>query len=613
MPFDFYKQAYAINQSYGGALMATSSISMGDRTSYNGLAKNISLTNATGNTTITEYNYNLNNKNYGASPEYYLNKFSLTSSTDQQAQYLLGTSPGLPVPKVNNVIGLSWSGTCYPSALGDIRDHEPFDNLRDGAWVESGLESSGTLKNTINIYRADPASGNPLFINTIDVKVGWTGSSASFGTRNCRVFTSPGFVTGNLTGGSDSNPLIAFFGWDTLTTYYELFKWDLSSGTYGTLTSIYQYDLTSINTVYLEFPYIGKHDIFYLSPWVFGQTYTQDRDYLLILGGASSSGNVYQLDVTSGVLSIKNGDIANYSDVYDVILIGDNNTGRVSGTFYTYLSVITGTASDSQTIADLNAFDSDYNWQISPDYFFVGDDQQSLRGAILGRLIYFDSSGLFSTASYPTPTYFTNGVYSNPNYYTGRYILNRVVAVDFGKMVVGSGPGYSQPLFIASCIQNQGIGRGFYKSTYIELFSTTTENEDFIAMNHLLCEDWTGFFDGTGVYTSGREIDLLCGAGNQHILNVKGNMDVIASSKNYTSSSYYTTTYGSYSGQYNYIIYLGKSVWGDADTSPHTGKAYFYIAVSGISDGFRIPTSSQGDPAGFSSPIGGLQMLVFYA
>lgn len=612
--FDFYQRAYAINQSYGGVLMATSSITMGDRISYDGLAKNISLTYATWKPPVVEANYNLYNAGYASSLEYYTYKFALYE-LDQQAAYLSETSPGFPVPRVNQLSQNDWSGTCYPSALGDIRDHQRWNNLRDGAWVEAGLDSNGTPKNTINIYRADPAGGNPLFINSIDVGVGFGGAgSGPFSTLSCRVFTSPGFNTDNVgSAGGGGHPIITFFGWDGSNTYFELFKWDVGSGPYGTLISIWQYSLSSINGGYLEFPYSGKHDIFYLSQWTGDQTYTSSRNYLLIVGGGASSGGIYQLDVTNGVWSTLPGDIANYSDRFDVILIGDNKTD----TFTTYMSNINSTAVDTENIgSDVKAFDSDYNWQISMDHFFVGDDQQAINGTIRGWLIYFDTGGYFSTAYYPTPTYFNYGLYSNSAYYAGGpYTLKRVVAVDFGQMVVGSGPSLStQDLLIINCINDINYGaNSFYKSQDGGFFTSATVNEDFIAMNHLICEDWTGFFHYSGSYQTGRELGLPCGAGNQHILNVKYNMDVIASSKNYLVD-YDHFSYGSYSGHFTYIIYLGLAPWASS-IDPHTGLAYFYIAVAGgTSADFQVPASPFGNPPNFpSAPTGVLQMLIFYA
>jgi hypothetical protein len=612
--FNFYKRAYAINQSYGGVLMSTSNISMGDRTAggYLGLAKNTTLTYATYKPGEMYANFELYNAGQGTTPDYYINKFTTSTQSDQQAAYLSDTFVGNPVPNINEDIKVVWSQASYPSALGDIRDHLRFGNNRDAAWVEAGYDGT---KNTINIYRADKAGGIPYFINTANVSI--TIGSPVTNPLHCRVFTSPGLITDNVSSaGGGGYPLIAFFAWDGGNTYYELFRWDISSG-YGTLTSIF----STVLSAYFEFPYCGKHDIFYLSQWASPQTYTANRDYLLIIAGGSTGGKVYEMNLMSGALNSRSGDIANYSDVYDIILIGDNS----AGIFYTYLSSIAGALADqSNPISGLNVFDSDYNPQINADCFFIGDDQQGvpfpIPPFIRGWLIKFDSSGAFNGVTYPpSATFFNTGIYSNDvRFSSGSYTLKRVVAVDLGQMVVGSGPNLgTQALFVVKCINEAFNGvNSFYKSYDLKFFSTSTQNEDFIAMNHLYCEDYTGYFDAAYTYASGYEAGLPVGAGNQHILSVGSSMSVCATSRTYINDySYLTSGTSGYSDHFNYIIYLGLSDWNPCDTAPHTGNAYFYISVTGGSSagGFQQSVGGQGGPANFPSSYGAFHLIVFYA
>jgi len=611
--FNFYQRAYSINQSYGGTLMSTSNISMGDRTAggYLGLAKNTTLTYATYKPGEILANWSLYNNGQGFGPELYTNKFTTSTQSDQQAAYLADTFVGNPVPKVSDYQQVAWGQVSYPSALGDIRDHLRFSNIRDGAWVEAGYNPSGN-RNTINIYRADPSGGNPLFINTANVSI--TIGAPVTNPLHCRVFTSPGLNTDNVSSaGGGGYPLIAFFAWDGVTTYYELFRWDISSG-FGSLAAIYSTTLSS----YVEFPYSGKHDIFYLSKWVSPQTYTTSRDYLLIVSGGSTGGKIYQMNLMTGSLSSVTGDIANYSDVWDVILIGDNS----SGIFYTYLSTISGAPADqTSTISGLNVFDSDYNPQINDDCFFIGDDQQGNSPPnIRGWLIKFEG-GNFNAVSYPpSANFFSIGIYNNNTRLpTNGYTLKRVVAVDLAQMVVGSGPGLgTQPLLIVNCISeyNPGIANTFYKSYGIRFFSSSTQNEDFIAMNHLFCDDYLGQFRSGGYYSSGYESGLPVGAGNQHLLTARYNMDVCATSRTYINDYGYLAYIGSYSDHFNYIIYLGIGPWNPSlGWPPHNGDAYFYIALTGGSSagGFQQPSSSQGGPANFPGSNGKLQLIVFFA
>ena len=609
--FDFYQRAYAINQAIGTPSMATSSIKMGDTASYFGLAKRISGTLTTYDFVATEANYKLNNETQGGSPEYYTTKFSATPY-DQQAGYLANTFVGKPVPKVNQSDVYQWGRTCYPSALGDIRDDARFSNSRDGAWVEAGYEPNGN-RNTVNIYRTD-VSGIIYFMATANVSVN-SGSPAQ--TNSCRVFTSPGFITDNVSGlGGGGYPLVAFFAWDGTNTYLELFRWDFTN-----LTSVVSYNLTAINSsAYFEFPYSGKHDIFYLSKWVASQTYLPS-DYLLIVAGGSTPGNVWQIDLSNGNLVSVQGHAANYSDNSEIILIAKNGG---AGEFKTYISNINGSPVDTESVNDLNVFDIDYNWRLGVDYFFIGEDQQGLTPPeIKGWLIYIDGSAQFSSAYYTPPiTYFGYGIYSYRNRPGGSVgaLLNRVVAVDFGRIFVGAGPSLgTQSLISINCIDDQNFGpNSFYKAgAYCKLI-TGTENTDFVAMNHGFCEDWTGYFHGLGTYqTSGLNFDLPVGAGNQNILAVNTRMDVCAFQKNFFGIYHNSPTGGSYIDKYNYTIYLGQSSWDPAAGGNHTGTAWFYIAVTGGSNAndFLVPSSSPGTPVTFSAGTtnGKLQLLVFYA
>ena len=609
--FDFYQRAYAINQAIGTVSIATSSIRMGDvaTASYYGLAKKVSDTYATYDILSTYSNYQLFNAGHGGSPEYYTTRFS-TGPNDQQAGHLANTFVGLPVPKVNETKQISWDQTCYPSALGDIRDNKAYNDLRDGAWVEAGYDPT-ISGHRIAIYRTDASGTDPFFINYANVSV----TSTPIPTNHCRVFTSPGFNTNNVPGtGGGGHQLIAFFAWDgSTTTYYELFKWDLSAPPYGMITSIFQGSLSK----YIEFPYSGKHDMFYLSKWTALQTYSSGCPYLLIVAGGTTTGDVYQVDLTNGSCNSQKGLAANYSDYNDVILIADNATGQ----FVTYIGDITIGSVDFEGVNGLNVFDIDYNWSLGTNYFFVGDDQQGASpNSIKGWLIYIDSVGRFSSNYYPSPTYFNYGMYYYENRYTGGpYTLNRVVAVDFGRIVVGSGPNLgTQRLFEISCIGDQSSGAdSFYKAYEAKFFGSGTENEDFVAMNHGICEDWTGYFDPSGTYqTPNLLYGLPVGAGNQHILSVKPSMDVYASTKNFIGE-YYNSPWGSYySDHFNYIIYLGQAAWDSSTGGPfdHTGYAFFYMAVAcGTSAApFQLPASSPGGSATFAGNNGKLQLLVFY-
>jgi len=613
--FDFYQRAYAINQASGTASISTSNIRMGDTASYYGLAKRVSDTYATYDVLSVDSNYQLFNNGQGGSPEYYTTKFRSTSPNDQRASYLANTFVGKPVPKVNENKQVTWDRTCYPSALGDIRDNLRFSNLRDGAWVEAGYDANSN-RNAITIYRFDVSGNDPYYINKINVSVN---SGFPVPTENCRVFTSPGLNTDNVgSAGGGGHPIIVFFAWNsgTNTTYCEVFRWDVNAGAFGTLTSLNQYDLTSINFgKYLEFPYSGKHDIFYLSRWLGSQTYTSNSNYLLIVAGGGTPGDVYQLDLTNGNLTFVKGDAANYSDVNDIILIASN----LNATFATYLSNINSGPVDTESISGLNVFDIDYNWMLGTEYFFIGDDQQGLTPAVIrGYLIYFNGSGQFSSAYYAPGNYFSYGYYYCDTAIRVSRLFKRVVAVDFGRIVVGSGPGLgTQELLIVSCINDGGYGaRSFYKSGIEKYFTTRTQNEDFVAMNHDFCEDWTGYFNQYGTYqTSGLNYGLPVGAGNQHILNVRYNMDVCASTKNFIGEYYYSTWSGSYSDHFNYIIYLGQASWDPAGGGDHTANAWFYIAVAGGNSAgdFLISVAGPGSPPVFPTGSGKLQALIFYA
>ena len=623
--FDFYQRAYAINQAWGTSSIgtysigiATSSIRMGDGSPFHGgftssLAEYISETYTTYDVLSAEENYKLNNEGQGSSPEHYSTKFTTTAPNDQQAAYLSNTFVGKPVPKVNHIEINDWDQTCYPSALGDIRDNELYNNERDGAWVEAGFDP-GTNRNTINIYRIDGGNSDPYFMATATVSV-----TAGFAcpTQNCRVFTSPGFIENNVSSsGSSGYPLIAFFAWDGTNTYYELFSWDIVN---NNINSIRNYNLTSVNSgPYLEFPYSGKHDIFYLSKWAALQSYTSGRDYLLIVSGGSTSGGVFQLNLFNGNLVDIKGDAANYSDFNDVILIAENGT---SGKFSTYMSDLNSAPVDFEVVADLNVFDIDYNWLLGTDYFFIGDDQQALiPPEIKGWFIYINPSGNFGSSTFPTPVYLNYGIYSYRNRPSGlTFSLNRAVAVDFGRIWVGSGPGLgTQSLISISCIDDGGYGtNSFYRTaSYTKVFPGT-ENEDFVAMNHGFCEDWTGYFDPSGTYqTSGLNYGLPVGAGNQNILGVKSSMDVYAFQKNFFGPYHDSPLTSSYSDNFNYIIYLGQAPYDPAAGGNHTGKAWIYIAVTGgtASADFLIPNTTPNTAAGFAGTLNGkIQILFFYA
>jgi hypothetical protein len=614
--FDFYQRAYAINQAYGTPSFATSSIRMGDGSaSYFGLAENIADTYTTYDILSTDENYRLSNEFQGGSPEHYSTKFTTTTPNDQQAAYLSNTFVGKPVPKVNQAHIRDWDQTCYPSALGDIRDNTLFNNERDGAWVEAGFDPVPNNRNTINIYRIDVSSSDPYFMATANVSVT---SGSPCPTQNCRVFTSPGFIADNVSGGGGGgNPLIAFFAWDGTNTYYELFRWDLGS---NSISSIWNYNLTSVNSgPYLEFPYSGKHDIFYLSKWAAPQSYTVGRDYLLIVAGGSTSGNVWQLNLTNGNLVDIKGDAANYSDFNDVILIAENGS---SGKFATYLSDLNSAPVEVEVVTDLNVFDIDYNWLLGTDYFFIGEDQQGLNPPeVKGWFIYINPSGSFNSSTFPTPTYLSYGIYSYRNRVSGlAFSLNRAVAVDFGRIWVGSGPGLgTQSLISISCIDDGGYGpNSFYRTASYAKILTGTENEDFVAMNHEFCEDWTGYFDPSGTYqTSGLNYGLPVGAGNQNILGVKSSMDVYAFQKNFFGPYHDSPLTSSYSDNFNYIIYLGKAPYDPAVGGNHTGHTWIYIAVTGgpASADFLIPNTTPNTAAGFAAGTlnGKIQILFFYA
>jgi hypothetical protein len=625
--FDFYQRAYAINQAWGTSSIgtysigiATSSIRMGDGSPFHGgftssLAEYISETYTTYDVLSTEENYKLNNEGNGSSPEHYSTKFTTTAPNDQQAAYLSNTFVGKPVPKVNQAHIRDWDQTCYPSALGDIRDNTLYNNERDGAWVEAGLDPHpGGFRNTINIYRIDVSSSDPYFMATANVSVT---SGSPCPTQNCRVFTSPGFIEDNVSSSGNSGyPLIAFFAWDGTNTYYELFSWDIVN---NTINSIRNYNLTSVNGAnpYLEFPYSGKHDIFYLSKWAAPQSYTS-RDYLLIVAGGSTSGNVWQLNLFNGNLSFIKGDAANYSDFNDVILIAQNGS---SGEFSTYLSDLNSAPVEVEVVTDLNVFDIDYNWLLGTDYFFIGDDQQALIPPIIkGWFIYINPSGSFNSSTFPTPTYLSPGIYYKQNRIYSLTSLKRAVAVDFGRIWVGSGPGLgTQSLISISCIDDGGYGtNSFYRTASYAKLLTGTENEDFVAMNHGFCEDWTGYFDPSGIYQTYPDLNygLPVGAGNQNILGVKSSMDVYAFQKNFFGPYHNSPLGSSYSDNFNYIIYLGQAPYDPAAGGNHTGKAWIYIAVTGgpASADFLIPGSTPNTQAAFSGTLNGkIQILFFYA
>lgn len=594
--FNFYQRAYKVNQSSGitSFTFPPSNITMGDTGTSVGLAWFVYAT------LYADFISADSNRDMytGATASYYMNYF-LNSPTpnNNRASYLEYTDVGPAVPWANNSSCFTWDRPCRPSALGDIRDNEKYNNLRDGAWVEAGYNGTD---NYISIYSVNPSGGAPYYINSITTNLA---AVCGFNSTplTCRVFTYPSLMSdfvpsiSSVIGGG--YVLIAYFAWDNSTKqlYYELFTWNpninvLSSWNSGVILSFYD-----------EFLYSGKHDMFTLHPWSSVQNYASN-DNMLIFGPGAVSGvpRAYEIDISSGALIANpRANAGGYVDQRDIIYLSDDKF------ILTYLTTLSSTVVDSFALpGGHNIFDADYNYRIADDVFYFGDDQGS---SIKGWAVRFNPSGLFTSVGAPY------GVTSDTCTITGGSIssLKRVVTVAPMQIVVGPGPNWSTQVITRVMAKNN-----FYKGGSTIDYDSTSVHEDFCEMNHGFCEDYFNFFDSGGYYTSGYATGLEVGKGNQHIITVTFNVDVNLFSKNlgnqYQTNPMTATTYG---GHYNYIIYLGKAAFSSSNTGNHTGDAYFYIGLaagSGTND-FELPTILiQGTPATFTFATGALNQIAFY-
>jgi hypothetical protein len=596
--FNFYQAAYKINQ--GGASIGLTSIKMGTSTSpiYTGLAFYL---NRTLYADIDSISFNAD-----LYIDYYIKNFSTSGPLElHEAAYLADCNFGPAVPKLGSTHQFQWDKTCYPSALGDTRDNEKYGNLRDGSWVEAGY--NGNL-NYINIYTINPAPWQePIWTNSINCSNNFASTFP-----NCRVFTSPSFISDNVPGiGVSGLVLIAYFAWSSTggvgggpILYYELFGWDPVSNIIASITSV---DITSTFGEYHGFVYTGKHDMFHTARWNGPQNYSQCT-FLSVL---TNGGWLLQFDILTGTPTKTRANAGAYSDVYDVFAYAEN----ITSTFFTIVGSVGLTAPiDSQILVDpIKVFDADYRpfpagSFLQDNYFYFGDDQQAASPSrIVGWSLEIDSVGFFSSAGGLRSS--INSVIPNPPPGTPPntpYVLNRVVVVSPMQLIVSSGPGHgTYPLIRITCNYSGG---SWYKSGEALLYDSGSNNEDYIAMFHGFCEDFSGYFHPSGVYTSGYEAGLPVGAGNGHLLTVSGYMDLAFYNHNVGSLVASESWSGGASYQhYTYVIYLGKCVWINSPSS----DAYCYINITGGND-FLLSSSGLGFNTVFTAPSGKLRTLSFY-
>lgn len=597
--FNFYQRAYQINQGYGSAVVGTSSIKMGSITSptYKGLAYYYTKTFYADVDSVVA-NEDLYTTNYS-------NYFDTSGPLRlHDATLINNCNYGPAIPKLNSASQYTWDQVCYPSALGDTRDNERYNNDRDGSWVEAGYDSN-TQTNYINIYTAIAGTA-PRWTNSIAC-----GNNFTYGGPNplqCRVFTSPSFTSDSVPGsGPPGTVLIAYFAWSTTGNngspifYYELFGWDVSMNTLSSINN--GVDLTANYLgFYEEFTYTGRHDMFHTARRLSPQSY-DTCDMLTLI---SNSNWIIQLDVISGApLNRVRGNAGAYSDVYDIFAFADNS----SSSFYTINGKI-GLANiiDNRSVPSINVFDGDYRpfpsgkTNIQDDYFYFADDQQSTNFTIVAWSLQIDPMGYFNTI---------NGLRSAASTYTGGpYILKRAVVVSPMQLILGSGPNYgTYPLLRIVCDWANGT---WYKSGTIVPYGANSQNEDYIAMFHGFCEDWTSYFDSSGAYTAGYKTGIPIGAGNGHLLTVSSNMTVSLHNHN-TSSDYVNEPWsGAPYVHYHYALYLGKASW--TTSGSHTSNAYLYINISGGGTPFLIPVTSIGSSTNFSgAATGKLRVMAFNA
>lgn len=617
LPFDFYQRAYKINQAFASTVIATASIKMGRIVSplYTGIAYAHTKSLYADIDSVLN-NYNLFDSNLGAgSAEYYNNNFSTSvAGAYHDGSTLVNANAGPATPKLNQAEIFTWDQTCYPCALGDTRDNTQWGDSRDGSWAEAGPNVN---KITLNIYQANPSGGSPLWLNTIDTQANFTYWTAMTPFK-MRVFSSPSFTSDNIPGLGIGNgyQLIAFFAWDTTGNngnpllFYELFAWDPVNNTIG---SVVDFDITSTWGPYDEFPYTGRHDIFHTAQWQGGAGnggYKAGVGFLIVLG---SNGRALQIDLSNGRPAAGLADAAAYSDVYDIFCAGHN----ITRTFSTYSGLvgITSTALDSVSVgANLNLFDADYQpFPAGPvggrndEYFYFGDDQQGATSRITGWSIYFDTSN--GNINTPFGAFARENTYSN-----GPYTLKRVVVVAPMQLVVGSGPNLgTQNLMRIVC---GWYGGYWYRGGSAFFYTSASQNEDFIAMDHGYCEDYTGYFSPSGQYSSGYNSGIPVGAGNQHILSVNSSMISTLSNQNSGVDYDNRVWTGAGSDHFNYALYIGKHSWTSASSGNHTSTAYLYINVTGGSGAapFLKPISTIGGPTTFSGAAQGkLRMMAFYS
>ena len=615
IPFNFYQRAYRINQAFNSSILSTSSIKMGSIISpnYKGIAFYHSKSlYADVDSAIS--NYNLFDANLGTgSPEYYNNNFfTSVGGRNHQAAYLYSTDIGPATPKLNQEIQLTWDQVCYPCALGDTRDNIPWGDYRDGSWVEAGYVS-GPNRNYVNIYTADASGGSPRWTNSIQVNSAFEATS-----RNTRVFTSPALTSDNIPGLGlpPGYQFIVYFGWDFYGNggapifHYELFAFDYVSNILSSVNA--GIDLTTSYGFYEDFNYTGKHDIFYTAQWMGIHSYRMGVDFLIFLT-PGSGGKAWQMDLAGGSLTPRNASAAAYSDVYDILCTADN----ISRAFYTWYGKFgfSSPSIDSVSVPYMNVFDGDYRpfptgvlGGTNDEYFYFGDDQQSSLGKIVGWSVRFDSGGMLSTGGY--------GAYDQGNTYAGGpYTLKRVVAVAPMQLIVGPGPGLGvQNLMRVACGWHGGL---WYRAGSVFTYPSTSQHEDFVAMDHGYCEDYTGYFHPSGQYQSGLPQGLKVGAGNQHILSISSLMESCLLNQN-TGSDYDLRAWSpplSSGDHYNYVLYLGSYVWTAANTGSHTNNAYLYITITGGSNAspFLNPVSSPGGPVTFAGANGKVRFIAFYA
>ena len=614
--FNFYQAAYKINQGIGTTTLSLSDIKMGSdtTTSYDGLA--FYLTKGF----YADLDSVVPNRNLFAN---YSGKFDTSvPGKSHSATILADCNFGPAVPNLNDYYDSPWDETCYPSALGDTRDNLRYGNLRDGSWVEAGYVATGQpTGNFINIYTANPNTfQEPIWLNS-------HGCSNQFAATfpNCRVFTSPSFMTDyvpalNLAPGL---VLIAYFAWSPTGSgsggqilYYELFGWDPGTNILGTITTV---DITNTYAgYYTTFFHTGKHDMFHTAPRNSPQNYI-GCDFLSVL---TNDGWLVQFDVASGDPVLRErANAGAYSDVYDVFALVNNSTS----TFFTITGRVGLMSFIDTEIAPvaINIFDADYrpfptlSSGTQDNYFYFGDDPQTARGAgtVIGWSLEINSAGQFSTAALgvsglrsavstplPSPTTF-------PLNLGLPYILKRVVVVSPMQLILGSGPSYgTYPLIRITCNYSGG---SWYRSSRVVEYGTGTHNEDYIAMFHGFCEDYLDTFDSSGSYPIGiapaYTDGLPVGAGNGHLLTVSYNMNLSLHNHNTTSTFFSQNFPGAVSGHYKYALYLGKS----ANANSPTGEAYYYINITG-GGGFHSPFSTLPGPAFFITTTGNLRLLSFH-